>query len=90
MRWRAERWMKTKHFPAALRHDPGFVLRHAPQMFAHTFRGSTWRSALGLESQRDVFRRYKEIRRQEREYVREPEPPSSEFRTQKQESRRIA
>jgi anaerobic magnesium-protoporphyrin IX monomethyl ester cyclase len=90
MRWRAERWMKTRHFPAALRHDPGFVLRHAGQMFAHTFRGSTWRSAVGLESSRDVFRRYKEIRRQEREYVRQPEPPSSESRIQKPESRRIA
>jgi anaerobic magnesium-protoporphyrin IX monomethyl ester cyclase len=92
MRWRAERWMKTRHFPAVLRHDPGFVLRHAGRMFGHTFRGSTWRSALGLETARDVFRRYKNIRRQEREYVREPEPPSSssESRIQNTESRRIA
>jgi radical SAM superfamily enzyme YgiQ (UPF0313 family) len=69
MRWRAERWMKTRHLPAALRAYPGFVLRHAPQMLAHTFRGSTWRSVLGLESDRDVFRRYKAIRAREREYV---------------------
>jgi radical SAM superfamily enzyme YgiQ (UPF0313 family) len=89
MRWRAERWMKTRHFPAALRHDPGFVLRHAGRMFAHTFRGSTWRSALGLESARDVFRRYKEIRRREREYVPEPQLPP-ESRIQNSESRRIA
>ena len=89
MRWRAERWMKTRHFPAALRHDPWFVLRHAGQMFGHTFRGSTWRSALGLETARDVFRRYKEIRRREREYVPEPQfPPES--RIQNSESRRIA
>jgi hypothetical protein len=43
---------------------------------------------VGLESARDVFRRYKAIRRREREYV--PEPPSSEFRIQNPESRRIA
>jgi hypothetical protein len=69
LRWKAERWMKLRHLPAVLRHYPGFVLRHAPQMMAHTFRGSTWRSALGLESSRDVFRRYREIRRHEREYL---------------------
>jgi radical SAM superfamily enzyme YgiQ (UPF0313 family) len=69
MRWRAERWMKVRHLPHVLRAYPGFVLRHAPRMMAHTFRGSTWRSALGLESERDVFRRYKAIRAREREYV---------------------
>ncbi|HEX5475158.1 MAG TPA: radical SAM protein [Vicinamibacterales bacterium] len=79
LRWRAERWMKVAHLPAVLRHYPGFVIRHAPQMLAHTFRGSSWRSALGLESARDVFRRYKSIRAREREYVAEeaaePAPP---------------
>jgi radical SAM superfamily enzyme YgiQ (UPF0313 family) len=69
LRWRAERWMKVRHLPGVLRHYPGFVLRHSPQMLAHTFRGSTWRSALGLESERDVFRRYKARRAAEREYV---------------------
>ncbi len=69
MRWRAERWMKLRHMPAALRHDPVFVLRHAPQMLAHTFRGSTWKSVLGLESDREAFRRYRDIRRRERDYV---------------------
>jgi len=38
-------------------------------MCAHTFRGSTWRSALGLESEREVFRRYKRLRAGEREYI---------------------
>ncbi len=78
MRWRAERWMKLRHFPAALRHYPGFVLRHAPQMLSHTFRGSTWRSVLGLESSREAFRRYRAIRRREREYMpaRDPIPSS--------------
>jgi radical SAM superfamily enzyme YgiQ (UPF0313 family) len=69
LRWRSERWMKVRHFPAAARHSPGFVLRHGPAMLAHTFRGSTWRSALGLESQRQVFERYREIRKAEREYL---------------------
>jgi len=69
MRWKAERWMKLRHMPAALGHDPWFVIRHAPQMFLHTFRGSTLRSVLGLESSRKVFQRYKEIRRQERAYL---------------------
>ena len=69
LRWRAERWMKLRHLPEALRRYPGFVLRNAPRMLAHTFRGSSWRSALGLESERDVFRRYKARRAAEREYV---------------------
>jgi radical SAM superfamily enzyme YgiQ (UPF0313 family) len=69
LRWRKERWMKVRHFPAAARHSPAFVLRHGPAMFAHTFRGSTWKSALGLESQRAVFDRYRQLRKAEREYL---------------------
>jgi len=69
MRWRAERWMKIHHIPAVIKHDPGFVLIQGWKMFAHTFRGSSVRSALGLESEKKVFERYREIRRQEREYV---------------------
>jgi radical SAM superfamily enzyme YgiQ (UPF0313 family) len=69
LRWRAERWMKTRHFPVALAHDPVWVSRHAVRMFAHTFRGSSLRSWLGLEDARTVFRRYREIRRKEREYL---------------------
>jgi len=74
MRWREERWLKLRHMPRAARHDPGFVLRHGGQMLAHTFRGSTWRSALGLESARKVFRRYRQMRGREREYVDWPDP----------------
>jgi anaerobic magnesium-protoporphyrin IX monomethyl ester cyclase len=69
MRWRAERWMKVRHLPSVLRRYPGFVLRHWPRMLAHTFRGSSWRSAVGLEDARAVFARYKAIRSAEREYV---------------------
>jgi len=74
MRWKAERWMKVRHLPVALRHDPVFVLSHGRRMLAHTFRGTTWRSLLGLESSRDVFRRYRAIRAREREYVDWPDP----------------
>jgi hypothetical protein len=35
-------------------------------MLAHTFAGSTGRSLLGLESQRCVFERFRQRRRQER------------------------
>ena len=69
MRWKAERWMKFRHIPVALRHDPGFVVFRSWRMLWHTFRGSSIRSMLGLESDRKVFERYREIRRAEREYV---------------------
>jgi anaerobic magnesium-protoporphyrin IX monomethyl ester cyclase len=69
VRWKSERWMKLRHMPAAFRHDPWFILRHAPQMLAHTFRGSTLRSLLRLEDERKAFERYKAIRRRERDYV---------------------
>lgn len=69
LRWKAERWMKTRHVPAVFRHDPWFVLTHSPKMLAHTFRGSSIRSALGLEDERKTFERYRAIRKMEREYV---------------------
>ena len=69
MRWRAERWMKLRHFMPVLIHSPWFVLTHSYAMMRFTFRGSTLRSWLGLESDRDVFARYRAIRRQEREYL---------------------
>jgi anaerobic magnesium-protoporphyrin IX monomethyl ester cyclase len=69
MRWRAERWMKLRHFWPVFAHSPGFVLRHGPAMVAHTFRGSSWRSLVGLEDERAAFARYKAIRAREREYL---------------------
>jgi radical SAM superfamily enzyme YgiQ (UPF0313 family) len=69
LRWKAERWMKLRHFPVAVRHSPGFCLRHGREMLAHTFRGTTWRSALGLEGPRAVFDRYRALRREERAYL---------------------
>jgi radical SAM superfamily enzyme YgiQ (UPF0313 family) len=80
LRWRAERWIKARHFPNALAHDPLFVTRHAVAMFRHVFRGTTWRTWVGLESEREAFRRYKAIRRREREFFPEPAitPPRSD------------
>ncbi len=78
LRWRADRWMKVRHMPAAIRLYPGFIVRHARQMMAHTFRGTTWRSALGLESSREAFRRYKQIRARERTYLEWPDPAPSD------------
>jgi radical SAM superfamily enzyme YgiQ (UPF0313 family) len=70
MRWRAERWMKLRHLPAAFAHSPLFVARHALAMLRHTFAGSSVRSALGLEPEARVFARYRERRRQERDSLR--------------------
>jgi len=66
LRWRAERWMKVRHMPAAFRHSPLFVLRHAFGMLAHTFAGTSVRSALGLEDERAVFARYRDHRQRAR------------------------
>jgi anaerobic magnesium-protoporphyrin IX monomethyl ester cyclase len=78
MRWQAERWMKVRHMPAVFRHDPWFVLRNAPRMLAHTYRGTTWRSVVGLEDERQVFQRYRAIRQRERQYVDWPDPLDTE------------
>ena len=69
LRWKAERWMKLRHFPAALVHSPRFCLRHGRAMIAHTFRGMNWKTWLGLESERRAFARYQKIREAERQYV---------------------
>jgi radical SAM superfamily enzyme YgiQ (UPF0313 family) len=74
LRWKAERWMKVRHIPTALRLHPGFVFRYGRRMMAHTFRGTTWRSLLGLETARDTFRRYRQIRARERQYLDWPDP----------------
>ncbi len=52
MRWRAERWMKVRHLPAVLRHHTAFVARNGLKMLRHTFRGTSARTWLGLESER--------------------------------------
>jgi len=72
LRWRADRWMKVRHMPAALAHSPWFVLRNAPRMLAHTFAGTTLSSLLGLDDERAVFERYRAQRRRERDVYRLP------------------
>ena len=79
LRWRAERWIKLRHMPAACRHSPGFVLRHGRAMLAHTFTGTTLRSALGLESERAVFNRFRERRRRENEVATAVELPEAAY-----------
>ena len=69
LRWRAERWMKTAHFPAALFRNPRFVLKQGRKMVKHTFRGCTLRTLLRLEDERKAFERYRAIRRAERAYI---------------------
>src|SRR5437899_1501321 len=69
LRWRADRWIKLRHLPAALVHTPFFGLRHGINMLRHTFRGSSLRSVLGLEDERTTFERYRAIRRAERVYL---------------------
>jgi anaerobic magnesium-protoporphyrin IX monomethyl ester cyclase len=66
LRWRAERWMKVKHMPAALAHSPLFVLKNALGMLTHTFAGTSLRSLVGLEDDRAVFERFRQQRRRQR------------------------
>ena len=70
LRWRAERWMKLRHFPRALRaRARSSCLRHGTDMIAHTFRGSPGARSLGLESERRAFERYRALRAAEREHL---------------------
>jgi radical SAM superfamily enzyme YgiQ (UPF0313 family) len=69
LRWRAERWMKTRHMGVAVLHDPWFIVRHAPKMLAHTFRGCSLRSLFEAAEERRAFACYKAIRCREREYL---------------------
>jgi radical SAM superfamily enzyme YgiQ (UPF0313 family) len=69
LRWRAERWMKVRHLPAVFAHNSMFVLRHARQMLAHTFTGTTMKSALRLEPEQAAFERFRNARRKERCYM---------------------
>jgi radical SAM superfamily enzyme YgiQ (UPF0313 family) len=69
MRWRAERWMKTRHMPKVLIHTPWFILRNGFRMLGHTFRGCNLRNLLGLEEEHRAFERYRALRAKERIYV---------------------
>ena len=69
MRWRAERWIKLRHFPVALRRNPLFCLRHGAAMVGHTLRGTRLRNLLGLESDRAAFARFRALKAAERAYL---------------------
>lgn len=69
LRWRAERWMKVRHLRPVFSHSPLFVMRNGAKMLAHTFRGVTLKTLLGLEDERTAFARYRAIRQAERVYV---------------------
>jgi radical SAM superfamily enzyme YgiQ (UPF0313 family) len=69
LRWRAERWIKLRHFPQALRHSPGFCLRHGPAMIRHVFRGASPRTWFARDPARAAFARYRRLRAAERDYV---------------------
>jgi radical SAM superfamily enzyme YgiQ (UPF0313 family) len=69
MRWKAERWMKMRHFPVVLGHDPLFVLQNGARMISHVFRGCNWKTFLGLEDEHAAFQRYRAIRQSERCYI---------------------
>jgi radical SAM superfamily enzyme YgiQ (UPF0313 family) len=69
LRWRAERWIKFRHFPVALVRNPLFVLRHGWRMLRHTFRGCTVKTILGWEDERKAFWRYRAMRVAERSYL---------------------
>ena len=69
LRWQAERWMKIRHLRPVFFHSPLFVMRNGAKMLAHTLRGVTLRTLLGLEDERTAFARYRAIRQAERVYV---------------------
>jgi radical SAM superfamily enzyme YgiQ (UPF0313 family) len=69
LRWRAERWMKLRHTRVTLAHDPLFMLRHIPRLWAWGYRGGTLKTLLGLEDERKAFERYRRIRAAERVYL---------------------
>jgi hypothetical protein len=61
--------MKTRHMPAVIAHEPLFVMANWWKMLAHTYRGTTLKSLIGLESDRKVFDRYRALRQAERVYL---------------------
>jgi len=69
LRWRAERWMKLRHLPSVFIQHPVFLLRHGAKILAHMFRGTTFKTLLGLEDEHKAFERYRAIRQAERVYV---------------------
>ena len=86
-RWRSERWMKVRHLPHVLVRYPRFVALNWPKMLRHNFRGASWKTWVGLESERTAFRRYKDIRRRERAFF--PSDAREAAVTRRQDQQRL-
>jgi anaerobic magnesium-protoporphyrin IX monomethyl ester cyclase len=69
MRWKAERWIKARHWWTLFKHDPWFMARNIKGIADFNFRGSTVKTFLGLEDERVAFARYRGMRAAERSYV---------------------
>jgi anaerobic magnesium-protoporphyrin IX monomethyl ester cyclase len=69
MRWKADRWIKARHWLTLFKHDPLFMVRNIKRIADFNFRGSTVKTFLGLEDERRAFARYRGIRAAERSYV---------------------
>lgn len=69
MRWKAERWIKARHWLTLFKHDPLFMARNIGSIAGFNFRGSTIKTFLGLEDERRAFARYRGMRAAERNYV---------------------
>jgi anaerobic magnesium-protoporphyrin IX monomethyl ester cyclase len=69
MRWKAERWIKARHWLTLFKHDPLFMVRNIKRIADFNFRGSTVKTFLGLEDERRAFARYRGMRAAERSYV---------------------
>jgi hypothetical protein len=61
--------MRLRHLSALVSHDPLFVLLNVGSILSFNFRGTSWRSLLGLEKERAAFERYRLIRQAERSYL---------------------
>jgi anaerobic magnesium-protoporphyrin IX monomethyl ester cyclase len=77
MRWKAERWIKARHWWTLIKHDPLFMARNFLRIAGFNFRGSTLKTFLGLEPERRAFERYRKMRAAERDYVRDVAPAAS-------------
>jgi len=54
---------------ALVSHDPLFVMLNVWSILSFNFRGTSWRSLLGMEKERAAFERYRAIRQAERSYL---------------------
>jgi radical SAM superfamily enzyme YgiQ (UPF0313 family) len=69
MRWDVERWIKLRHGWVLLGQDTIFTIRNLWSLIAFIFRGETIKSYLGIETRRQAFDRYCEIRRREKQFL---------------------